>query len=142
MYTKTGLLKVDSTVTKDFIWDRYYDLAWDLTRSLKFDFSASNTSRIDEISGAYDFFREGDHEEWSKSVWASISNGGRPITYTHTLNATYNVPLNKFPILAWTSLSLRYNATVEWNQGPIFTDGQRSWQYHQQYEYLSGEFTV
>ena len=45
------LIKVDSTVTKDFIWDRYYDLAWDLTRSLKFDFSASNTSRIEEISG-------------------------------------------------------------------------------------------
>jgi cell surface protein SprA len=118
------LIKVDSTVTKDFIWDRYYDLAWDLTRSLKFNFSASNTSRIDEISGAYDFFREGDHQEWSKSVWESLSNGGRPITYTHTFDATYNVPLNKFPILAWTSLSLRYNANVEWNQGPIFTDGQ------------------
>ncbi|MBP1668180.1 MAG: cell surface protein SprA [Bacteroidetes bacterium] len=118
------LIKVDSTVTKDFIWDRYYDLAWDLSRSLKFDFSASNTSRIDEIQGAYDFFREGEHEEWSKSVWASMSNGGRPIIYTHTLNATYNVPLNKFPILAWTSLSLRYSASVEWNQGPLFTDGQ------------------
>jgi cell surface protein SprA len=118
------LIKIDSTVTKDFIWDRYYDLAWDLTRSLKFDISASNTSRIDEISGAYDFFREGDHEEWSESVWSSIANGGRPITYTHTLNATYNVPLNKFPMLAWTSLSLRYSATAEWNQGPMFNDGR------------------
>jgi cell surface protein SprA len=118
------LIKIDSTVTKDFIWDRYYDLTWDLTRSLKFDMSASNTSRIDEISGAYDFFREGEHEEWSKSVWESMRNGGRPITYTHTFNATYNVPLNKFPVLAWTSMSLRYNATVEWDQGPIFTDAR------------------
>jgi cell surface protein SprA len=118
------LIKVDSTVTKDFIWDRYYDLSWDITRSLKFDLSASNNSRIDEISGAYDFFREGDHEEWKKSVWESMSHGGRPLTYTHTANVTYNVPLNKFPLLAWTSLSLRYSATAEWNQGPVYTDGR------------------
>jgi len=118
------LIKIDSTVTKDFIWDRYYDLTWDITRSLKFDVSASNASRIDEIAGAYDWFREGDHEEWANSVWSSIMNGGRPVTYNHSFNATYNVPINKFPILSWTSLSLRYNAKVQWDQGPIFTDGR------------------
>ncbi|MBN1414554.1 MAG: cell surface protein SprA [Bacteroidales bacterium] len=118
------LIKIDSTVTKDFIWNRYYDLAWDLTRSLKFDLSASNDSRIEEIAGAYDWFREGEHEEWANSVWQSIQNGGRPLTYNHSFNATYNVPINKFPILSWTSLSLRYNATFRWNQGAIFTDGR------------------
>jgi cell surface protein SprA len=116
------LIKVDSTVTKDFVWDKYYDLSWDITRSLKFDISATNSARIDEVSGAYDWFREGEHEEWSQSVWRSISNGGRPVNYNHSLNATYNVPLNKFPILSWTSLSLRYNATYRWDQGPIFID--------------------
>ena len=118
------LIKIDSTVTKDFIWDRYYDLTWDLTRSLKFDISVSNASRIEEEQGAYDWFREGEHEEWANSVWSSIMNGGRPVTYTHNFNATYNVPINKFPILSWTSLSLRYNAKVQWDQGPIFTDGR------------------
>ncbi len=114
------LIKIDSTVTKDFIWDRYYDLTWDLTRSLKFDLSASNASRIEESPGAYDWFREGEHEEWADDVWRSIMNGGRPVTYNHSFNATYNVPINKFPILSWTSLSLRYNAKVQWDQGPMF----------------------
>lgn len=113
-------IKIDSTVTKDFLWDKYFDLAWDLTRSLKFDFSISNSSRIDELQGAYDFFREGEHEEWSKSVWNSISNGGSPLTYNHSFNATYNVPINKFPILNWTTLSLRYNSTYRWDRGPVF----------------------
>jgi cell surface protein SprA len=116
------VIKIDSTVTKDFTWDKYYDLNWDLTRSLKFDMSATNSARIEEIAGAYDWFREGEHEEWSKSVRRSIYKGGRPMTYNHSLNATYNVPINKIPILSWTSLSLRYNSTFRWDQGPIALD--------------------
>ncbi len=47
------------------------------------------------------------------------------MNYNHNLNATYNVPLNKFPILSWTSLSLRYNSTYDWSEGPIF-EGSRT----------------
>jgi cell surface protein SprA len=116
---------IDSTVSKDFMWNRGYELNWDLTRSLKFDFTINNQSRIDEIPGAYDLFRKGDNSDWSKSVWNSISHGGRPVIYNHSFNATYNVPLSKFPILNWTSLSLRYNATYQWNEGPVY-QGSRS----------------
>jgi cell surface protein SprA len=119
VYTDRDIL-VDSSVSKDFVWNRNYELNWDLARSLKFDLSLNNRSRIDEMAGAYDWFRPGDHSEWSHSVWQSIKNGGRPINYNHNLNATYNLPLSKFPIINWTSVSLRYNATYEWTQGPVF----------------------
>jgi len=39
---------LDSTVSKDFVWNRGYELNWDLTRSLKFDLMINNQSRIDE----------------------------------------------------------------------------------------------
>ena len=116
---------IDSTVSKDFVWNRAYELNWDLTRSLKFDFSINNRSRIDEQPGAYDLFRQGDNSEWSSSVWKSIRNRGRPVNYNHNLNATYNLPLNKFPIISWTSVSLRYNSTYDWTQGPVF-EGSRT----------------
>ena len=53
---------IDSTVSKDFIWNRRYELNWDLTRSLKFDFAINNRSRIDELPGAYDWFRKGEQQ--------------------------------------------------------------------------------
>jgi cell surface protein SprA len=124
VYTDRNLL-IDSTVSKDFVWNRVYELNWDLTKSLKFDLSINNRARIDEQAGAYDLFRRGDHSDWSRSVWRSIRSGGRPVNYNHSLNATYNVPLNKFPIFSWTSVSLRYNSTYEWTEGPIF-QGSRS----------------
>ena len=42
---------IDSTVSKDFIWNRGYELNWDLTKSLKFDLSVNNHARIDEQAG-------------------------------------------------------------------------------------------
>ncbi|MBN1789659.1 MAG: cell surface protein SprA [Bacteroidales bacterium] len=116
---------LDSTVSKDFVWNRGYELNWDLTRSLKFDLTIDNQSRIDETPGAYDLFRKGNNKEWSRSVWNSILNGGRSINYRHSFNTTYSLPLSKFPVLSWTSLSLRYNSTYEWNEGPVY-QGSRS----------------
>ena len=124
VYTDRDIL-VDSTVSKDFVWNRDYELNWDLTRSLKFDLSMNNRARIDELAGAYDFFRQGDHSEWSQFRLAKHQAGGRPVNYNHSLNATYNLPLSKFPIINWTSVSLRYNSTYEWTQGPVF-EGSRT----------------
>ena len=47
-------MKIDSTVMKNFIWNRYYDIKFDLTRSLKMDFSATDIASIDEPAGAVD----------------------------------------------------------------------------------------
>lgn len=116
---------LDSTVSKDFVWNRGYELNWDLTRALKFDIAINNQSRIDELPGAYDWFRKGNNTDWSKSVWKSIKNGGRSVNYNHTFNTTYNLPLSKIPLLSWTSLSLRYNSSYNWTEGPVF-EGSRS----------------
>jgi cell surface protein SprA len=116
---------IDSTVSKDFIWNRNYEINWDLSRGLKFDFTATTLARIEEMPGAYDYFRKGNRKEWSKSVWSSIWDGGRTINYNHNFSSTYNVPINKFPALNWTSLNLQYKATYQWFEGPVYK-GSRS----------------
>jgi len=118
-------IRIDSTVSKDFVWNKGFDLNWDITRALKFDFSLTNLSRVEEDQGAYDWFRNGNNSEWAKSVWGSIMEGGRTVNYNHNFNVTYSLPLNKFPIFNWTSVSLRYNSSYQWMEGPVF-QGSRS----------------
>ena len=105
-------IKIDSTVNKNFLWNRFYDLRWDITRALKIDFSATNVARIDEMPGAFDWFRPGDNREWSDSIWTNILNGGTNTNYDHSFNVTYTIPFSKFPVINWVSSSVRYNGKM------------------------------
>jgi cell surface protein SprA len=116
---------LDSTVSKDFVWNRNYELNWDLTRSLKFDFTINNVARIEELPGAFDWFRKGNNSDWSRSVWNSIKEGGRSVLYNHRFNTSYTLPLSKIPLLNWTSATVRYTAGYDWREGPVF-EGSRS----------------
>ncbi|MCT4602954.1 MAG: cell surface protein SprA [Marinifilum sp.] len=116
-------LKIDPSFDKDFIWYRYYDLKYNLTKSLKFDFSATNTSRIDEPEGLVDKHRDREaYNIWKDSIWNNLMDGGRNIKYHHKFNVTYNVPVNKIPLFNWTSLNARYSGAYDWNAGAITAD--------------------
>ncbi len=117
-------IKIDSTVNKDFTWDRGYNLNWDFTRSLKFDYTANNVSRIDEPAGAYDLFKQ-DNDFWKDSVRQNILSGGRNTNFNQSFNLTYTLPINKIPLFDWMNLSTRYNATMSWVHGPVLADPSR-----------------
>ena len=105
---------------KDFTWNRYYDFRYDLTRSLKIDFSAVNSSRIAEPLGSMDRNIPG-YEARRDTIWQSILDGGRNTHYHHTWNATYTIPVNKLPGLDWTSASAIYQAGYDWDVAPETT---------------------
>jgi len=109
-------LLIEPTVNKDFNWDRNYDLKWDLTRGLKVDYSATNSARIDETPGQTDLFKA-NNEEWKDSVWSSIREGGRNMTFSQKFNISYTVPINKIPIFNWVSLNASYGSTFNWVRG-------------------------
>jgi len=116
-------LKIEPTFDKDFIWYRYYDLKYNLTKGLKFDFSATNTSRIDEPDGIVDKDRDRDaYNIWKDSIWNNLMDGGRNIQYHHNFNVTYTVPINKIPWFNWTSMTARYSGAYDWNAGAITAD--------------------
>ncbi len=112
---------VQPTFKKDFYWNRYYDLKFDLSRNLKFDFSATNIARIDEPEGR--FYKETDYyEEYRDSIWTNIINMGRTTSYFHQFNLSYTIPINKIPLLDWMTMNARYNGTYGWDAGPIIPD--------------------
>ncbi|MCF8391491.1 MAG: cell surface protein SprA, partial [Bacteroidales bacterium] len=115
------LLEIDPTFKKDFLWNRYYDVKYDLSRSLKLDFSATNVARIDEPEGRM-YKEDDDYQLKRDSILQEIYSFGRTTNYSHQINATYTVPLNKLPVFNWINLSTRYNSTFNWSAGPILTD--------------------
>ena len=117
-----GML-IKPTYDKNFNWYRYYDLKYNLTKNLKFDFSATNTSRIDEPDGIVDKNRDrAAYNIWKDSIWNNILDGGRNVKYHHNFNVTYKVPINKIPFLNWTSLTTRYTGSYDWNAGAVLKD--------------------
>ncbi|MBN2518990.1 MAG: cell surface protein SprA, partial [Bacteroidales bacterium] len=112
----------------DMNWNRFVDIKYDLTRAIKLDFSSTNRSRIntdetlrienEEYSDVKNSY-EPHYHDWKNDTRDSLfALNTRNLNYNHTFNATYTLPINKLPLLDWTSSSLRYNATYGWTAGP------------------------
>ncbi|MFT4061553.1 MAG: cell surface protein SprA [Edaphocola sp.] len=99
---------IDPTFYKNFVWERTYALRWELSKSLSFNYSANNQSRIDEPEGWIDT------KEKKDSMLGALSKLGRNTYFSQTLNATYTVPTQKFPFLDWTRVTLTYASTYNW----------------------------
>lgn len=111
---------------KQFLWNRNYDLKWDLTKNLKFQFNADNRSIIDEPDEAKMLERNqlpsndpnyiGDIGQYRRdSIWSNIGNFGRTKGYRHGYNITYNVPLKNLPFLDWTNIKASWRADYNWD---------------------------
>ena len=100
--------RVDTTYDKYFTFDRFYNLRWDLSRSLNLDFSATNNARVDEPQGRIDT------KEKKDSVRKNLLDGGRNTLYTQRAIASYNFPLSKIPFLDWINARYSYSTNYSW----------------------------
>ncbi|MBC7536054.1 MAG: cell surface protein SprA [Ferruginibacter sp.] len=118
---------IPETYDKYFTFQRDYIMRWNFTRSLNLDFSATNNSRIDEPAGRLDT------KEKKDTVWRNLVKGGRNTLYYQTANFSYTVPTNKLPLLDWTTVNIKYQATYRWigasrlavNLGNFLENGQQ-----------------
>ena len=99
---------IPETYDKFFTFQRDYIVRWALTRSINFDFTATNNSRVDEPYGRIDT------KEKKDSIWRNLLKGGRNTLYNHTANFSYTLPTAKFPLLDWTTVNLKYQALYRW----------------------------
>src|ERR1017187_7411539 len=118
---------IPETYDQIFTFNRNYILRWDLTRSLNMDYTALNNAVIDQPYGRLDTKAKRD------TVLGNFFKGGRNTMFTQTFNLAYNVPVNKFPLLDWTTLRIGYTANYQWigasrlavNLGNILENGQQ-----------------
>ncbi|MBN2806801.1 MAG: cell surface protein SprA, partial [Prolixibacteraceae bacterium] len=114
--------KLPVTVQKDFLWNRYFDFRYNLSRSLTIDFTNKNVARIDELDGVMDRELYPDqYQLMMDEIYRNLANLGRPIDYQHSVKVSYRVPINKLPLLDWTSASVNYDGDYGWLAGPKMT---------------------
>jgi cell surface protein SprA len=107
-------IPVNTTFNKNFLITRVYGISWNLTKSLTLDLDATNYSIIDEPDGRIDGLKR-------DTVWQNLKRLGRTTDYSHNINVTYNLPINKVPGLDWVTMATRYGTNFNWQTEPLST---------------------
>ncbi len=89
-----------------FDWD--YNLGYNITKSLNFNFNASNNNIYDTWG-----------QEEDIQIYNNFFDIGRRDHYHQTFNATYNLPLNKIPFLDFVKATYAYTADFDWQRASI-----------------------
>jgi cell surface protein SprA len=108
------------SVSKNFLWDRQFSIAWNFTKSLSMTFNSNTTAHIEEPVGAVNkkLFPDA-YKNWKDSIWQSIRNLGKPYAYNQTFVLTYKAPFSKIPVLDFITANATYNATYNWERGTV-----------------------
>jgi len=114
--TDAGSTGVDNqTHSTNFIWNRQFDIKYDLSRAIKLSFQTAMNASIDEGTHTPEMNKEY-YEAWRDTVWSSIKRMGTPYTYQQAFSATWNLPINKIPLFDWIVSNASYNSTYNWNR--------------------------
>ena len=109
---------IPATWNSRFLWDRNFQLRWDLTKNLHMSFQSTTQAEIEEpyMQVNKDLYPE-QYQAWKDSVWQSIKHLGTPLDYNQSFSASYQLPLNLIPIFDWINADASYNATYHWARG-------------------------
>ena len=124
--------------TKTFTWLRQTAIAWDLTKTLKLNFSSATNARIDEPDAPVNRNLYPDEfEAWKDTIGMQLWKLGTPVDYNQSFDATWNIPINKLTYTDWITASAKYKGTYQWQRGTRVDDdtetggtlqNQGSWQ--------------
>jgi len=98
-----GLPELPVLRQRHFMFDWDYAIGYNLTKSLQFNFRATNNNIYD------DFFATDDIK-----LFDNFFTVGRPDHYHQSLNGTYKIPLNKIPFLEFVNADYAYTADFDW----------------------------
>ena len=110
--------------SEQFLWNREFQLRWDLTRNLHMNFQSATHAEVEEpYTPINKDLYPTRYDSWKDSVWTSIRRMGTPLDYQQTFTLSYQLPLNLIPIFDWVNSNASYNATYNWLRGTDLEDG-------------------
>jgi cell surface protein SprA len=98
-----GLPQLPTLKQRNFMFDWDYNLGYNLTNSIQFNFRAANYYIYDDFDSSDDV-----------QLFDKFFTIGRPDHYHQTFNGTYKLPLSKIPFLAFLSADYTYTADFDW----------------------------
>ena len=112
------------TFSSQFLWNREFNLRWDLTKNLHMNFQSATNAEIEEpYSPVNKDLYPDRYEAWKDSVWTSIKHMGTPLNYSQQFQASYKLPINLLPVFDWITTDATYNASYNWVRGTDLEDG-------------------
>ena len=96
---------------RNFLFDWDYNIGYNLTKSLKFNFRAANKN-------IYDSFDFNDSPEAENiDLFSNFFEFGRASNYNQKFDANYQIPINKLPYLEFINADYSYTADFSWQAG-------------------------
>ncbi|MEI6864519.1 cell surface protein SprA [Flavicella sp.] len=92
-----------------FAWD--YNIGYNFSKNLKFNFSAANNNIYDS------FENSDDPDDEDINIFSDFFNFGRADSYNQKLDANYKIPIDKLPYLSFISADYSYTADFNWQAG-------------------------
>lgn len=114
-----GDIPIRWTWSKSFDWNRDYNLRFDLTRSLKLDYTANASAFINEPEGRIDRSDSEYMTEYRDFVMNSVYSGGKMSQFDQTTGLNYTLPINKIPLFNWVNGTARYQSEYHWTASPL-----------------------
>lgn len=109
---------------QDFLWNRDFNIRWDLTKALHLSFTSGTRAEIEEPYTPVnkDLYPDS-YAAWKDSVWHSIKGFGTPLDYQQTFNGSYKLPLSQIPCFDWIDGDGSYTSNYSWVRGAEMEDG-------------------
>ena len=116
--------KLPLSFSQQFLWNREFQLRWDLTKNLHMNFNSATHAEIEEPYTPVnkDLYPDR-YTAWKDSVWTSIKSWGRPLDYQQNFTLSYQLPINLLPVFDWVRADATYNATYNWVRGTNLENG-------------------
>lgn len=110
--------------SSDYLWNRTFNLRWDLTKSMHFNFSSGTNSEIEQPYTPVnkDLYPDR-YSAWKDSVRTSLLHMGTPLSYQQSFDASWQLPLNKIPLFDWVTSDVKYASTYNWERGADLESG-------------------
>lgn len=115
-----GEIIITPTFSKQWDWSRNYQVRYDLSKGLTFDYSAQAQAYVYEPAGYVD--KSVDPETWQKNqdtIKNELKHLGSMSRFQQNFNASYTLPINKIPIFNWITASANYQGTYNWNASAL-----------------------
>ncbi|MBX2914216.1 MAG: cell surface protein SprA [Cyclobacteriaceae bacterium] len=101
---------------KFFVFNRFYNVRWNITKTLALDYASRVNAIIDEPDGDLD------NRDSIQIVINNLKKLGRMKNFDQHLTANYTLPLEKLPLTNWLNAEYRYNVGYNWQAGPLEKD--------------------
>jgi cell surface protein SprA len=130
-FSSGGVAPVRAT-SRQFLWNRDYRLGWDFTKSIKFNYFATNQSAIDELDNDGFTLQSSNEDPNNRQrydgtrkeyLWENLKGFGRNKQFDQNFDINYKLPFSKFGLLDWVTTDLRYAGSYSWTAESINNPG-------------------